>query len=75
MDPSWQVANHLFPKGYTCSGDLPAVEILKGVTDGGDGENGGSDCTRGGFLGGTSTCVKSSGFVESRLDAAFTMGD
>lgn len=26
----WQVANHLFPKGYTCSGDKSAVELLKG---------------------------------------------
>lgn len=28
-----KVANHLFPKGYTCSGDLPAVEILKGLCE------------------------------------------
>jgi len=28
-----QVANHLFPKGYTCSGDKPAVESLKELAE------------------------------------------
>ncbi|CAJ1437928.1 unnamed protein product, partial [Effrenium voratum] len=28
-----KVANHLFPKGYTCSGDKPAVEKLKGLCE------------------------------------------
>merc|ERR1719188_1505274 len=28
-----QVANHLFPKGYTCSGDKPAVEALKELAE------------------------------------------
>jgi len=28
-----QVANHLFPKGYTCSGDRPAVELLKELAE------------------------------------------
>ena len=28
-----QVANHLFPKGYTCSGDKAAVETLKGLCE------------------------------------------
>lgn len=27
------VANHLFPKGYTCSGDKAAVDILKDLAD------------------------------------------
>eukprot|EP00435_Cladocopium_sp_Y103_P055606 s1989_g18.t1 len=28
-----KVANHLFPKGYTCSGDKSAVELLKGLCE------------------------------------------
>lgn len=28
-----KVANHLFPKGYTCSGDKSAVELLKGFCE------------------------------------------
>merc|ERR1719181_72814 len=28
-----QIANHLFPKGYTCSGDKPAIELLKTLAE------------------------------------------
>jgi len=28
-----EVANHLFPKGYSCSGDRPAIENLKTLAD------------------------------------------
>eukprot|EP00931_Biecheleriopsis_adriatica_P103701 TRINITY_DN78503_c0_g1_i1.p1 TRINITY_DN78503_c0_g1~~TRINITY_DN78503_c0_g1_i1.p1 ORF type:complete len:438 (-),score=109.19 TRINITY_DN78503_c0_g1_i1:6-1286(-) len=34
-DAICRVANHLFPKGYTCSGDRAAVELLKSLCENG----------------------------------------
>merc|ERR1712039_258098 len=32
-DAFCQIANHLFPKGYTCAGDEAAIEILKSLAE------------------------------------------